>query len=313
MKLVIFGCGRIANRIAKSALLVKQIDLVCFASKDIAKAKEYCETYGCREYGDYDHFLNSDVDAVYIANYNPGHYDLIMKCLSAQKNVICEKPMLFDEKQTREVFECARKNDVLLMEALKSVFLPSIEEVKRMMKDGEIGEIRKICASFMRSGHHPADHWINELKSGGAFKDLGSYCIGTMNFLMDQRPELLKLESDRTDKVSETTAFADLRYGDVSGKASVSNSRDGDNYLYVEGTRGWIRVENYWKQGKIEFAIDGKTSEKDVELVSDFYYELKHFADLVDDGKKMSDVMSEKASLDIIAVTSMIDGTIGTL
>ena len=50
-----------------------------------------------------------------------------------------------------------------------------------------------------------------------------------------------------------------------------------------------------------------------MELVSDFYYELKHFADLADDGKKMSDVMSEKASLDIIAVTSKIDGTIGTL
>ncbi len=313
MKLVIFGCGKIANRIAKSALLVKQIDLLGFASKDIAKAKAYCETYGCREYGDYDHFLNSDVDAVYIANYNPGHYDLIMKCLKAHKNVICEKPMLFDEEQTKEVFACAKQNDVLLMEALKSVFLPSVLEVKRMMKDGEIGSIEKISASFMRAGHHPADHWINDLKSGGAFKDLGSYCIGTMNFLMDGRPELLKLESDRTDKVSETTAFADLKYGAVSGKASVSNSRDGDNHLYVEGTRGWIRVENYWKQGKIEYQIDGQNFEKDVELVSDFYYELAHFADLVDEGRKMSDVMSEQASLDIIGVTSKIDGTIGTL
>jgi predicted dehydrogenase len=52
MKLAVFGCGRIANRIALSALKVKEIDLVGFASKDIEKAKEYAKTYGCREYGD---------------------------------------------------------------------------------------------------------------------------------------------------------------------------------------------------------------------------------------------------------------------
>lgn len=40
MKLAVFGCGRIANRIALSALKVKEIDLVGFASKDIEKAKD---------------------------------------------------------------------------------------------------------------------------------------------------------------------------------------------------------------------------------------------------------------------------------
>ena len=73
MKLVIFGCGRIANRIAKSCKLVEGLDLVGFASRDLQKAKEYCEKYDCREYGDYDHFLNSDVDGVYIATYNRSH------------------------------------------------------------------------------------------------------------------------------------------------------------------------------------------------------------------------------------------------
>ena len=45
MRLVIFGCGKIANRIAKSCKLVEGLDLVGFASRDINKAKEYCETY----------------------------------------------------------------------------------------------------------------------------------------------------------------------------------------------------------------------------------------------------------------------------
>ncbi|MBQ5444967.1 MAG: Gfo/Idh/MocA family oxidoreductase [Erysipelotrichaceae bacterium] len=313
MKLVIFGCGRIANRIAKSAKLVETIDLAGFASKDIEKAKAYCETYDCRDYGNYDHFLSGDVDAVYIAGYNPGHYDLIRLCLEHQKNVICEKPMLFDVRQTEEVFELAEKNGVLLMEALKSVFLPSIAEVKKMMKEGQIGELKSISASFMRAGHHPQTHWIHDLTTGGVFKDLGSYCIGTMNFLMDGRPKLLKLESDRTAEVSESTAYADLSYGGIPARASVSNSLDGDNHLFVEGDKGSIRVKNYWKEGRIEYRIGQETFVKEVPLISDFYYELKHFAGLCDAGKKMSDVMSDKASLDIIAVTSQIDSTVGGL
>ena len=43
------------------------------------------------------------------------------------------------------------------------------------------------------------------------------------------------------------------------------------------------------------------------------YYELKHFADLVDQKKTMSPVMDEKASENILKITSKIDGTIGDL
>ena len=307
MKLVIFGCGRIANRIAKSALKVEQIDLVGFASRDIEKAKSYCETYDCREYGDYDHFLNSDVDAVYIATYNGSHHELIKKCIDHHKNVICEKPMLFSVEENKELFAYAKSHGVLLMEALKSVFLPSIIEIKKMIDEGTLGKISLIYASFMREGHHPKDHWINDLRTGGAFKDLGSYCVGTMNFLMGKRPELLSLQSDRNEEHAESSAYASLDYDGVHGLAFVSNSRDGDTLLRVTGERGYIEAQNFWKQGKIVSEIDGVRKEKDIELVSDFYYELCHFADLCDQGIKESSVMSEKASEDILYITGQID------
>ena len=305
MKLVIFGCGRIANRIAKSCRLVEGLDLVGFASKDLQKAREYCETYNCREYGDYDHFLNSDVDAVYIATYNKSHYELIRKCLEHRKNVICEKPMLFNLKDNSEMFALARNNDVLLMEALKSVFLPINIKVKQMVEEKKIGEIREIYAAFMRNGSHGEDHWINDPECGGALADLGSYCIGTMNFIMGKEPKLIEMKTNRTPIKADSTTVVSVDYDGVKGTASVSNSEDGDCCLVVKGDKGLIRIENYWKTGDGYYELDGKRYELHEECVSDFYYELRHFNDLVDNKIKESDVMNEKTSADILKITAV--------
>lgn len=304
MKLVIFGCGKISNRIAKSCKLVEGLKLVGFASKDILKAKQYAEAYNCEKYGTYDDFLNSDVDAVYIATYNNSHYDLIKKCIKHKKNVICEKPMLFDSKQIKEVFELARKNNVLVMEALKSVFLPIIIKCKEMIRNKEIGEIKRIYASFMRNGSHNKDHWINQKGTGGALKDLGSYTIGTMNYLMDVDPVVINMETDETDNSSDTSAYVDLKYGDIIGRSNVSNSVDGDSFLLIEGEKGYIKVNDFWKTGIGEYEVDNQKYELNMECISDFYYELKHFKDLVDNNIYSSPIMSEKASLAIINITN---------
>ncbi|MBR4462842.1 MAG: Gfo/Idh/MocA family oxidoreductase [Erysipelotrichaceae bacterium] len=304
MKLAIFGCGNIAKRIAASCLKVEEIDLVGFASKDLEKAKAYAESYGCRDYGDYDHFLDSDIDAVYVATYNPSHYELIRTCLQHGKSVICEKPMLSGIEETKELFELAERNGVTLMEALKSVFLPLNIRIREMMKEKTIGEIKEVYAAFMRCGHHPESHWINEKKTGGALKDLGTYTVGTLNYLMDMCPELEHLETDATEDRADTTAYADLRYGNVKGKIAVSNRLDGDTTLIVTGSRGIIQADNYWKTGQGFYTVDGESFELNEECITDFYYELKHFADLVDQGITQSPVMSMQASLDILHITA---------
>ncbi|MBQ6559815.1 MAG: Gfo/Idh/MocA family oxidoreductase [Erysipelotrichaceae bacterium] len=304
MKLAIFGCGNIAKRIAASCLKVEEIDLVGFASKDIEKAKAYAKTYGCRDFGDYDHFLNGDIDAVYVATYNPSHYELIRTCLEYHKSVICEKPMLSTEEETRKLFELAERNGVTLMEALKSVFLPLNIRIRQMIKDGTIGEIREVYAAFMRCGHHPETHWINEKKTGGALKDLGSYTVGTLNYLMNLRPELVYLETDATADRADTTAYADLRYGNVKGRIAVSNRLDGDTTLIITGSKGIIQADNFWKTGRGFYTVNNERYELDEECISDFYYELKHFAGLVDQKNAQSPVMSMQASLDILHITA---------
>ena len=211
--------------------------------------------------------------------------------------------MLFSVKETKEVFDLAKENDVLLMEALKSVFLPSMIKVKKMIADKTIGDVKEVYASFMRCGNHPQDHWINDLKTGGAFKDLGSYCVGTINYLLDRKAKIVSIEDDRTETRAETTCNALLDYDRITGKVSVSNRLDGDTKLVVTGSNGYIEVENFWKNGNGYYELNGERYEFNEELISDFYYELRHFADLVDNNIKESPIMNEEASLNIIKIT----------
>ncbi len=308
MKLVIFGCGTIANRIAKSCKLVEGIELVGFASNSLEKAKQYAEKYECKDYGDYEHFLsNPDIDAVYVATYNLSHVETVKRCLKHHKSVICEKPMFSSLKENEELFALAKENGVTLMEAMKAVFLPLNIKVKEMMKSGVIGEITDIHASFTRGEDFADTHWIYDLKTGGALKDVGSYCAGIMNFLTDEIPVVTKLVYDRKKDRSDRTAEVWIDYGKIKGHLKASNEFDGDSNLIVTGTYGRIVVENFWKTGSGYYEVDSKRYELNEELISDFYYELEHFRNLVDNHIGESPIMSKEASDRILMITAKGD------
>ena len=302
MKLVIFGCGKIAHRIAKGALLADNCELVGFASRDVEKAKEYSQQYGCKKYGDYNYFFNSDVDAIYLATYTPGHYELIKECLNHHKHVICEKPMVNTIEKNDELFELAKTNGVLLMEAMKAVFLPINQKIKQMINDGVIGEVQYIEASYAKGSDFRPEHWINDLQCGGALRDLGSYCAGIMNFLMDKKPVITYKKTDRGE-IADRFAEVCVDYDGISGHIVASNSVTTTSALTVSGTKGVIYVPDFWKASKGYCYIDGQRTELNEEMLSDFYYEIRHFAELVDNKKLASPIMSKEASDNILIIT----------
>ena len=304
MKTVIFGCGKIAKRIAKGFSYVQSNELVGFGSRDINKAKAYADEFGTPLYGDYDYFLNNkDIDAIYVATYNLNHYELIKKCLQAHKHVICEKPMLSNIDDNNELFDLAKNNNCLLMEAMKAVFLPINIKVKQMINDGVIGEVKYMEASFVRGPRHPEDHWIYDLKTGGASKDLGSYCAAIMNYMIDTKPNVVYKYSNNTDTLADTITEMNIDYDGVSGHLLVSNEITGDSSLNIYGTKGYIKIPEFWKVGKGYYVVDGERFELNEEMKNDFYYELQHFTDLINNNIYESPIMSRDASNNILIIT----------
>lgn len=79
-----------------------------------------------RAYGSYEDLAKDpDVDLVYIANLHPQHKDTVMTMTKYKKNILCEKPLSVNKKETQAMIDAAKEADVFFMAGLWSRFFPA--------------------------------------------------------------------------------------------------------------------------------------------------------------------------------------------
>lgn len=81
-------------------------------------------------YDDYEAFLASDIDAVYVASPNFAHCGQTIRALECGKHVLCEKVMAVNEEEVRAMIDCAQQNRVVLLEAMRPDFDPAFRIVE---------------------------------------------------------------------------------------------------------------------------------------------------------------------------------------
>jgi len=101
-----------------------------------------------------------------------------MLCLEAKKNVLCEKAFTVNAKQARILVETAKKNGVFLMEAVWIRFFPLCVELRRMVQNGDIGDVRRVFADLsfgkdVEKEFGTEHRMVNMNLAGGAMLDLG--------------------------------------------------------------------------------------------------------------------------------------------
>lgn len=75
---------------------VKHTIVAAASSSGISRAQEFLKTINAplsaKGYGSYEEFVkDADIDIVYVATPHSHHYQHVMLCLDADKNVLCEK------------------------------------------------------------------------------------------------------------------------------------------------------------------------------------------------------------------------------
>ncbi len=133
----IIGCGRIANRFVSEVKKHHHITIKSVFSRNINKVSDFVLEKGIL-YGfdDFDKFLDSGIDAVYIATPHQTHYEFAKKCILKKKHILCEKPATLQKEHLQELLGLAKANKVIFLEAIKTAFFPAFSKVLEEINTG---------------------------------------------------------------------------------------------------------------------------------------------------------------------------------
>ncbi len=183
-------------KIARESLIpaikgTKNAELVAIASRDKNVAKQVAEEFNIPlAFGSYDELLVSkDIDAIYNPLPNHLHVPWSVKAIESQKHVLCEKPLgLNSEDVKRLVDEAKLHPDLVVMEAFMYRFHPQWQQVKELVDQGTLGNIRHIQACFSFFNRDVANVRNQPGIGGGGLMDIGCYCISVARYVFGSEP-----------------------------------------------------------------------------------------------------------------------------
>lgn len=316
INIAIIGLGNIAPRVANGIKYVEGASLYCVASRDKNKAIKFKEEHNVQvAYDNYDDvYKDKNVDLVYLCTPNHLHFDQIMACLYNDKHVICEKPMVADIEEVEELFKYAKSKNLFLMEAEKTVFTDLHKEIKRVIENGEIGEIIFIRADYtynISNFNFPKDHWAFNKKYGGCLKDVGVYPICFANSIANSKIKtVIGNKYVNNDYQCDFGGIGIIEY-ENGIKATVEcswfyNSID-RGYAVIFGTKGKIHVPMYWKSNKFKIILDNnEVNEVEVYQESDFKGEIQESVDRINNNEIESPYMDKEKTIEIMKVIKEI-------
>ncbi|HZJ83704.1 MAG TPA: Gfo/Idh/MocA family oxidoreductase [Clostridia bacterium] len=302
----ILGAGSIAHKFATGFGGVGDGELYAVGSRSIDKADEFANEYDIpKRYGSYDELLlDSDVDAIYVATPHPFHKEHTLLCLNAGKAVLCEKPMAVNAAEVEEMVECARKNNVFLMEAMWTRFLPVYCQVEEWLDQGLIGDVRILTGDFgFRAGVNPEARLFNPALAGGALMDVGVYLVSLASLIMKKPPSNIVSMAHLGETGIDEQASMILGYDE--GQMAVLYTAIRTNTKHearIIGTEGSIYIPSFWNTTTAVLQVNGQ-EDKVVDiphLANGYCFEIKEVNRCIKEGKIQSDRMPWDESISVI-------------
>jgi predicted dehydrogenase len=304
------GTNWITEEFIKAAKEVPGFALRAVYSRTEEKAKEFAAKVGAPlTFTSLEEMAKcEEIDAVYIASPNSLHAEQAILLMNHGKHVLCEKPMASNTKEVQAMIEAARKNNVVLMEAMKTTLLPNFQAIRKHLH--KIGKIRRYFASYCQySSRYDAYkqgivlNAFNPAFSSGSLMDLGVYCLYPMVVLFG-KPKSLKANSVLLESGVDGEGSIVLDYGEMD--AVIMYSKITNSYIpsEIQGEEGSIIIDAIHTPQKVEIRYrDGRTEDiTEAQTHHPMYYEAKEFIELIQNGKRESAINSHDHSLTTIEI-----------
>ena len=271
----IIGLGNMANKFASSIAEVENANLKAIASNNIDRLNNFGDRFDINKkyrFNSYDEILNcGEINSIYISTLNNTHADIIVKAVKAKKNILCEKPVTTNYQDAKKVFEILNKSDVFFLEAIAYRTHQQTKFVIKKIKEGEIGEVKKIESTFgflVKKINFKSRLFDNKL-GGGAILDVGCYPVSYTNLIANTNekenihlPELIDVNGSLCETGVDEFSYATLKFKNgIIARVGAGIRLNMKNNTLIEGTKGKILIHNPWLPDKKTF-VDITTSKR---------------------------------------------------
>lgn len=217
LRIGILGCANVARQFARDVVPSPAVDIVAVASRNADTAAAFASAQGIgRTHGSYEALLSDPgVDAIYLPLPNSMHAEWAIKAAAAGKHVLSEKPLALSLAEARGMFDAARKNRVMLLEAYPWYFQPQTGHLVDLLREGAIGSVRSIQASFgFNLPNSQTNIRMKPELGGGALLDAGSYPLSLIRLVMGCAPHRVFADATLTTSGVDINVTATLYYAD---------------------------------------------------------------------------------------------------
>lgn len=186
----VLGTGVIANETAAS-MAKNGRRLYAVGNRTHEKAVAFAEKYGIEKvYDDFnDMFTDPDIDIIYITTPHNTHIDFMKKAIENKKHILVEKSITLNSDELSEAVKLAKKNGVVIGEAMTIYHMPIFKELKKILDSDELGRVNLITANFGSfKPYDMSNRFFNRNLAGGAMLDIGVYALSLVRYFFDSSP-----------------------------------------------------------------------------------------------------------------------------
>ena len=304
LQIGVVGAGRIARRFVREALFVSGVHVEGVHSRTLKGAQGFAQELELDAvYPTYPELL-AKVGAVYIATPHQFHYEQTVAAIDAGVHVLCEKPLALTQAEVVDLYARANAKGVVLMEAIKTAYLPGFQRMVGIARSGSIGDIRSVDATFTKlvaGGRELAG------PDGGSISELASYpLLAIIKLLGLDYTEVTTRSLRSASSPVEIFSRIDIDYPHAiaSGRTGLGVKAEGE--LVIAGTDGYVYVPAPWwltENFEVRYEDPMRTRKYFYSMEgSGLRYEVAAFASLINSGQPDSYLLRQSESIAIAGI-----------
>lgn len=290
IKLGLIGEGNILKKFYEESKYVNGILIsgICIENNDEKNQYEKEDLILIDNYQD----LLKNSDAIFIVSHPSNHFTQIKEALLNNVHVLCESPLALTENEYIELLELSKKNNLILMESIKTAYSTAYDRLLLLIKGGKIGDVYSIDATCTSLSQFNENSW-NSITAWGPTALLPIFQIFGTDY--DEK-HINSLILDGNPDFDVFTKI-DFKYTHAVASIKVGNRVKSEGELIISGSEGYAYVPApWWKTDYFELRFENPEENKKYFYQLDgegIRYELVAFAKSIEIGKLVDYISPE--------------------